>query len=153
MAHARESDCVFSTRLKALRELSGLSVETLAATLEVSPYTIQQWEAGTSRPLHSRLQHLADALGITYRELVEAPPRSDAKVPDRQTHLARARARRLLRAFEQCERLDQDVLIHIAERMANDFTATERALRMAMRATTDYCETANGRLDRVNTSG
>lgn len=38
------------TTAKSIRERSGLTQVRIASELDVTPYTVQRWESGTSRP-------------------------------------------------------------------------------------------------------
>jgi transcriptional regulator with XRE-family HTH domain len=60
------------SRIKALRQDAGLSMEALAAIVGVSWQTIQQWEKpGGTAPKRQRLQKVADALKTTKSFLLD----------------------------------------------------------------------------------
>lgn len=56
---------VFPQRLRAARELRGLSQGELALKARLQPSAVSHFETGTRRPSFDNLRRLADALGIT----------------------------------------------------------------------------------------
>lgn len=60
----------FSSRVKRLRELCGLTQLEVARKLDVSPAAVGAWENNRSRPRLDKLEKLADLLGTTAYELL-----------------------------------------------------------------------------------
>lgn len=60
----------FSSRVKQLRELCGLTQLEVARKLDVSPAAVGAWENNRSRPRLDKLEKLADLLGTTAYELL-----------------------------------------------------------------------------------
>lgn len=81
--HADES---FGARLHRLRKERGLTLSQIADRLGVSKPTVWAWERGKARPVASRLEALADILGLPRSELL---PRQS--MPGVQDLLARSR--------------------------------------------------------------
>ena len=52
-------------RIKALRDLHGMSQWNLAAAMEVFPQQVSQWEAGAHLPNTEKIVDLAHALSTT----------------------------------------------------------------------------------------
>src|SRR5690606_21164828 len=59
----------FRKHLKKLREKSGLSLEDVASKVKVSRQTVWYWETGKRTPSAQNLTLLANALGVSAREL------------------------------------------------------------------------------------
>ena len=59
-----------STKLKALREDSGLSQEKLAAKADISPRYYQRIESKISKPSIDTIFKISDALGLDYTEVL-----------------------------------------------------------------------------------
>ena len=57
-------------RIHMLRVSKDLSMEALARLVGVTWQTIQQWENGSTAPRRTRLQKVADALGVTIERLL-----------------------------------------------------------------------------------
>ena len=62
----------FSARLQRLRKQRGLTLAQIALALEVSKPTVWAWEQGRARPVESRIEALANVLGVTRAELLPA---------------------------------------------------------------------------------
>lgn len=60
----------FSSRVKRLRELCGLTQLEVARKLDVSPAAVGAWENNRSRPRLDKLENLAELLGTTTYELL-----------------------------------------------------------------------------------
>lgn len=60
----------FSSRVKRLRELCGLTQLEVARKLDVSPAAVGAWENNRSRPRLDKLENLAELLGTTAYELL-----------------------------------------------------------------------------------
>ncbi len=60
----------FGDRLKRLRKQRGLTLLQIANRLDVTKPTVWAWEHGRARPVHSRIEALADALGVSSVELL-----------------------------------------------------------------------------------
>lgn len=60
----------FSSRVKRLRELCGLTQLEVARKLDVSPAAVGAWENNRSRPRLDKLESLAELLGTTAYELL-----------------------------------------------------------------------------------
>ncbi|MGH6785890.1 MAG: helix-turn-helix domain-containing protein [Novosphingobium sp.] len=57
-------------RIARLRKEQGLTLEALAALLDVSKPTVWAWEQGKSRPAPERIPALAEGLGVAEEELL-----------------------------------------------------------------------------------
>ena len=57
-------------RIRLLRTSKDLSMEALARLVGVSWQTVQQWENGSTAPRRTRLQKVADVLGVTIERLL-----------------------------------------------------------------------------------
>jgi len=57
-------------RIRMLRTSKDLSMEGLARLVGVTWQTIQQWENGSTAPRRTRLQRVADTLGVTVERLL-----------------------------------------------------------------------------------
>jgi transcriptional regulator with XRE-family HTH domain len=64
----------FSLRLQRLRKEQGLTLEQIATRIGVSRPTVWAWEQARARPVESRIEALAQALGVPVAEL---EPRRD----------------------------------------------------------------------------
>lgn len=60
----------FGVRLHRLRTDRGFTLSQLAAQLGVSKPTVWAWEQGKARPIDSRIEGLAQALGVSSSELL-----------------------------------------------------------------------------------
>lgn len=60
----------FGSRLQRLRKQRGLTLSQIAASLGVSKPTVWAWENGKARPVQSRIDALASALGVPRGELL-----------------------------------------------------------------------------------
>lgn len=60
----------FGARVKKARNNAGLTVVQLAASMDASPQTVKDWEAGRRTPPAARWGRLADALSVTSAYLV-----------------------------------------------------------------------------------
>lgn len=60
----------FSSRVKRLREICGLTQLEVARKLDVSPAAVGAWENNRSRPRLDKLEKLAELLGTTAYELL-----------------------------------------------------------------------------------
>jgi len=65
MSESRDDGDIFSKRLRAVRELRGLSQAELAARAKLQPAAISHFEAGARRPSFDNLKRLASALQAT----------------------------------------------------------------------------------------
>lgn len=59
----------FGVRLKRLRKERGLTLAQIAEAMGVSKPTVWAWEQGKAHPLETRLEALADVLGVGLDEL------------------------------------------------------------------------------------
>jgi transcriptional regulator with XRE-family HTH domain len=62
-------DATFGARLLRLRKARGLSQSQVAARLGVSKPTVWAWEQGKARPVDSRMEALAEVLGVERSDL------------------------------------------------------------------------------------
>jgi transcriptional regulator with XRE-family HTH domain len=60
-----EATDIFRERLKAARELRGLSQSQLATNAELPPSSVSHFEAGARKPSFENLKRLAGALDVT----------------------------------------------------------------------------------------
>ena len=74
---ATRADGSFGRRLQRLRRERGVSQAYIATQLGVSKPTVWAWEHGKSRPIGSRMDDLANILGVTASELLAAPGSAD----------------------------------------------------------------------------
>lgn len=72
------ADQAFGARLQRLRKERGLTLAQVGAALGVSKPTVWAWENGRARPVDSRIDVLAEALGVTGEELLAAGEGSGA---------------------------------------------------------------------------
>jgi transcriptional regulator with XRE-family HTH domain len=72
---AREGpqDRSFGARLQRLRKARGVSQAYIAGRLGVSKPTVWAWEHGKAHPIGSRMEALAEALGVPLSELQQGP--------------------------------------------------------------------------------
>lgn len=77
------------TRIRALREQKGLSMEGLAKLVGVSWQTIQQWENGKMAPKRARLDAVAQSLGTTPESLLFGDAQSTAGEGPNARHTGR----------------------------------------------------------------
>ena len=70
--------------IKALRESKGLTLEDMAMRLPVTLETLEEWEAGTSRPKGPVMAELAEVLGVSVTELVrmDTPAESESSAEE-----------------------------------------------------------------------
>lgn len=64
----------FADNLKRLRERLGLSKDELAKSLDVSGVMVGYWESGRNEPRLSKLERIAEVLGVTTYELLFVRP-------------------------------------------------------------------------------
>jgi len=64
----------FPKRLRAIREMRGLSVRVAARIIGISPSTLQRWESGISSPSLEKITRSAERLNCTITELIGAEP-------------------------------------------------------------------------------
>lgn len=69
----REPAASFGARLQKLRQEAGVSQSHIATQLGVSKPTVWAWEHDKARPIGSRMDQLAEVLGVSRAELTEAP--------------------------------------------------------------------------------
>ncbi len=67
---AAEPGDTLPVRIARLRKEQGLTLEALAALVNVSKPTVWAWEQGKSRPTPERISALADLLGVAEDELL-----------------------------------------------------------------------------------
>lgn len=91
----------FAARLQRLRKDRGLTLAQVALALEVSKPTVWAWEQGRARPVESRIDALANALGVTREDLFPAVRGGDAL----RDLLAQARERIAAAAGTQPDRI------------------------------------------------
>jgi transcriptional regulator with XRE-family HTH domain len=65
----------FGKRIRALREVAGLTQEELGESSEATKQSVCDWEAGRSMPMSDKLPAIAKALGVEVGELFAAPRR------------------------------------------------------------------------------
>ncbi|MFC4948249.1 helix-turn-helix domain-containing protein [Pseudonocardia sp. GCM10023141] len=73
MSASRPADATLGARVRAARQANGLSLRALAALLEVSPATVSQIENGRTGLSVSRLSRIAEVLGLTVGQILDAP--------------------------------------------------------------------------------
>jgi len=69
-------------RLTALRQSRGWSVERMANRLGVSRQSVWYWESGQRQPKPSMLARIAKQFGVSERELLQSPARSEPASAD-----------------------------------------------------------------------
>lgn len=62
-------------RIRALREIAGLTQEELGAAICVGKAAVSAWERGRATPSSDDLPAIAKALGVEVGDLFEAPRR------------------------------------------------------------------------------
>jgi transcriptional regulator with XRE-family HTH domain len=76
---------MLSKRIRQLRLGKGLTLERVATELGVTRASVSKWETGTSYPEYSRLDQLAQILGVTAAQLIQddgAKPNKSCPVVD-----------------------------------------------------------------------
>jgi transcriptional regulator with XRE-family HTH domain len=112
----------FSARFKKLRLAKGLTLEQLAATLDLEWQSVHGWENG-SVPRQRRWKSVADALSTSVDELFfGAPSESKAKQFDSagnsQPLEEPTQVGRLILAYLECDLDDRELVLKQAERLA-----------------------------------
>ncbi|WP_374406725.1 helix-turn-helix domain-containing protein [Pelagerythrobacter sp.] len=69
----------FGMRLQRLRKARGLTLAQLGDRLDVSKPTVWAWEKGKARPIDSRMDALAEALGVSEAELADVHDNAEAR--------------------------------------------------------------------------
>lgn len=97
--------------LKAMRAEKGLTQDALARRIQVDPGTVARWERGAQEIRVANQGPLAEALGVTVRQLIShlrpTPPKpSTQPVPDTPTNVA---IRSLRSVIDGCRGLDHTV--------------------------------------------
>ena len=59
--------------LRAARVNAGYSQEKAASLLNVSPYTVSNWERGISMPKANQIDAICDLYGVTFDMLIFLP--------------------------------------------------------------------------------
>lgn len=70
LAPQSRPDESFGTRLHRMRKERGLTLSQIAAQLGVSKPTVWAWEQGKARPVDSRIDALAEAMGVSRAEIL-----------------------------------------------------------------------------------
>ena len=78
------------SRVRMRRMLIGMSQEKLGQTLGVTFQQVQKYEKGTNRIGASRLQHIADVLGVSVDFLFEGAPRLEGPAGEEAAGFAEA---------------------------------------------------------------
>ena len=60
----------FAIRLRKLREEAGLSIDEVAAAMNVASTTIYHWESAKRQPQIAQLPEIAGVLGVSIRTLM-----------------------------------------------------------------------------------
>ena len=69
----------FGARLQRLRKERGLTLAQLGDQLEVSKPTVWAWEKGKARPIESRIEAIAEVLGVSQAELADVHDNAEAR--------------------------------------------------------------------------
>ena len=56
--------------LKKIREARGYSISELGKALDVTPFTVWRWEAGTRKPSLQKITEMVNFLNVTPNELL-----------------------------------------------------------------------------------
>jgi transcriptional regulator with XRE-family HTH domain len=96
------------SRLRGLREASGLSVRELARQISEHHTNVLYWETSGNFPRSNVLVPMAKALGVTVEELLGQPKPSRVTSPG-------GRARQLFEAVSKLPRRQQDKVLDILE--------------------------------------
>lgn len=75
-------DAHIGARLRAARTLAGVSQERLGLSVGLSFQQIQKYEKGTNRISASRLQQIADTLGVPVGFFYEGAPRQEVAIEE-----------------------------------------------------------------------
>ena len=62
--------------LRAARVNAGYSQEDAAVRLNISPYTLSNWERGVSMPKANQIDAICDLYGVTFDMLIFLPKKS-----------------------------------------------------------------------------
>lgn len=104
----------FSERLKATRQKAGLTQREVAARLGITYQSYGQYERGLRKPKHETIEKIADALGCSVYEFIDATPkevkRNSEKVGKRLEEL-RIRAGLTLRQAADSVGISEPVLL------------------------------------------
>lgn len=119
---ADERDAEVGSRIRALRLERGLSQAALGEQIGVTFQQVQKYEKGTNRVGASRLQQIAEALGVRpdffFTERKDGA-RSESKSESVFSYLRSRRVMRLLKAYDRIEsRNIRMSLITLAEHLA-----------------------------------
>lgn len=108
---ALRTTSVFRKRLKAARQLRGLSQADLAERTGLPPSAVSHYETGTRRPSFTNLRRLAEAMEVTTDYLVGRSKRPDGADPSDEP---------LMRDFERLSlddrRLARELVANLARR-------------------------------------
>jgi transcriptional regulator with XRE-family HTH domain len=96
------------SRLRDLREASGLSVRELARQIGEQHTNVLYWETSGNLPRSNVLVPMAKALGITVEELLGQPKPSRVTAPG-------GRARQLFEAVSRMPRRQQQKIVEVVE--------------------------------------
>ena len=99
----------FPERLRAARELKGLSQTELAVRAGLQPSAVSHFETGRRQPSFDNLRRLADALTVSIDYLLGRTVEPAGNGPA---------AQQLFRDFDRMTASDQDSLLQMAEILA-----------------------------------
>ena len=79
---------MISDRIKELRTSKGVTQETMANMIGVSPQAISKWEQNTTMPDISMLVPIADYFGVSVDYLLRDPPKATVVDPEQFVEIA-----------------------------------------------------------------
>lgn len=79
---------MISDRIKELRTSKGVTQETMANMIGVSPQAISKWEQNTTMPDISMLVPIADYFGVSVDYLLRYPPKATVVDPEQFVEIA-----------------------------------------------------------------
>jgi transcriptional regulator with XRE-family HTH domain len=115
----QEADIIVGERIKARRNVLGLSQQELGEKLGISFQQIQKYEKGVNRVTTGRLIQLCQALQCDLTDLADVGGIKPAKITVESTFAATREGAAIIHAMSRIEDLElRRQIIHLAERLA-----------------------------------
>ena len=108
------------SRLRSLRQASGLSLRELARQIDETPSNVSFWERTGTLPRSNVLSPIAQALGISVEDLLGEGADQRVKVPG-------SRVRRMFDQVQRLPRRQQDKICELLEPYLAKNAVTEKA--------------------------
>ena len=113
----------FGKNLAQLRKSRQLTQMELAGLLDVQPRLIGRWEQGTGKPHFDYILKLADALEVTFDQLL----RGSKPTPKASFEIKNRKLKELCKQVDQLSTEDQHVICHFL-----DMAVRQEQLKQAM---------------------